>query len=57
LNPYSTPTLILPLQGGGDIELISPLRGRKLSRIFKDSFDINNFKMIFDIFIFIYFFD
>jgi hypothetical protein len=33
-----------------------PSRGRKLSKIFKDSFDINNFKMIFDIFIFIYFF-
>jgi hypothetical protein len=49
--------LILPFQRGRRyIELIFPLRGRKLSRIFKDSFDINNFKMIFDIFIFIYFF-
>jgi hypothetical protein len=68
-SPYLTPTLILPLEreeiyklilplqrGRRYIELIFPSRGRRLSRIFKDSFNINNFKMIFDIFIFIYFF-
>jgi len=55
LTTSLTPTLILPPQGGGNFVYILPLRGRKLSKIFKDGFYINYLNIFLDIFIFFYF--